>query len=115
MSYQDYLEISDMVWLNLFDDIPYKYIKDLLQVEDEMEVDIQDIHGHTPNKCTTQFTFVLKINVSGGSLPIWNDRTFTVVKEYDSSSAYAMYMGNLWIHEEDLEDEDIELFCDHTP
>ena len=94
MSYENCLMISQMKWLNLFDDIPYKYIKGYHD-DDDMEVYIKDIGGHNYNKCKTKFTFDLAADT--GSL------RYKVVKEYDSSSNYAMYMLDLWTEEDEDE------------
>ena len=108
MSYINWLDVSQMKWLNLFDDIPYKHIKDIINEDDDaIYVEIEDIPVEDDpcgyNKCKTKFIFELKINVSGGSLPLYRDEKFTVIKEYDSSSQYGMYMCDLWEEEEEEE------------
>ena len=108
MSFTDSMPISSMKYLDLFDDIPYKFIKSYHD-DDDVEVDIKDMGGNNYNRCTTKFTFELKINVSGGCMPIWNNMEFTVVKEYDSTSPYALHIiENLW------EEEDEDDICART-
>jgi len=91
-----------MKWLNLFDDVPYKFVKEYND-DDDVEVDIEDIEFTGLNRCETHFTFRLSIN---GGMPVCNNRRFIVVKEYDSSSAYAAFMSDLWEDEYDEEEHE---------
>ena len=105
--YTDCLMVSQMKWLNLFDDIFYKNIKDIIdEDEDDIEVEIKDMDCDRVAWCKTSFTFTLKINVSGGSLPIWTEKKYTVEKEYNGSSAMALYIMDLY--NEDCEEEEEE-------
>ena len=100
VGYQDYCFISHMKHDNLLDDIPYKFVKEYKD-DDEVLVDMQDISEGRYSLCKAQFTFTLRINVSGGCMPIWNNRTFIVVKEDPSE---ALYMCDLWEYEYDEEE-----------
>ena len=103
--------VSQMKELDLFDDIPYKYIKKIIDHDyDDFEVTIEDLELDIPIPawCKTSFTFKLNINVSGGCMPIMVDKKFVVVKEYNSSSAYALMMIDLCEDGEEGEEEDEE-------
>ncbi len=107
MVYTDCLMISQMKELDLFDNISYKYIKDIIKHDDDdICVEIEDVDCDRVAWCKTRFTFKLNINVSGGSMPIMVDKEFVVEKEYNGSSAYALMMIELKEEEEDeYEDE----------
>jgi len=73
-NYTDCIPLATAKWLELFDDIPYKYVKKLLEKnidedEYELQVEIEDLPPFG-NRCKTSFTFTLDINVSGGFLPL---------------------------------------------
>ena len=109
MGYPNWLTISQMKELDLFDDIEYKYIKKIIQDdEDEIEVEIERLDCDRIAWCKTRFTFELNINVSGGSMPIMVDKKFVVEKEYNNSSYYALVMCDLNIDDEDEEEEEEE-------
>jgi len=102
-------------YLGLFDDLPYKYVKSIInccktdedKMEYDFEVDIEDLDCDRDTWCKTKFTFTLKINVSRGSLPLMVDKKFVVIKVYNSSSPMAMYIcENLYEEEEEEEEED---------
>ena len=102
-------------YLGLFDDLPYKYVKSIInccktdedKMEYDFEVDIEDLDAVNDWTCSTSFTFTLKIDVSRGSLPLMVDKKFVVIKEYNSSSPMAMYIcENLYEEEEEEEEED---------
>ena len=94
MCYENCLLVSQMKWFDLFDDIPYKYLKNLHD-DDDMEVEIKDIRGHSYTRCRTRFTFELETNR--------HIRQFEVVKEYNGSSRFAMCLTNFWIGEDEDE------------
>ena len=88
--------------LDLFDNISYKYIKDIINNDDDdIEVEIEDLDCDKVAWCKTRFTFKLNIDVSGGSMPIMVDKEFVVEKEYNNSSAYALMMIELNEEEEE--------------
>jgi len=102
--------VSRMKELNLFDDIKYKYVKNLIEDGDDYDVDveIEDLDCDREAWCKTRFTFNLNIDVSGGSSPIIVDRKFVVEKEYNGSSPYALMMCQLHEDEDEEEEEDEE-------
>jgi len=96
--------ISQMKELDLFDDISYKYIKNIINNEDDdIEVEIEQLDCDRGCYCKTRFTFELSINVSGGCMPIMVDKKFVVEQEYNSSSVYALMMSELRYPESDEE------------
>ena len=115
MSYTNNINYYTIDYLDLFDDIPFKYVKSIVTFfnknEDEwfdfdFEVEIEDVECDRVAWCATKFTFDLKINVSEGAMPLWVTKTFVVVKEYNGSSAMAMYIGEHLFNEEEETDED---------
>ena len=105
MTYTNSLKLSTIEYLDLLDDIPYKYIKKMIHEDDEddYDVEIMDLESERVAYCRTQFKLSLKIDISQGSLPIYVNKTFTIVKEYNNSSGVALTMLDLY--EEDSEDE----------
>ena len=105
MPYTNCLQLSTIEYLDLLDDIPYKYIKKMIHEDDEddYEVEITDLKCDRIAYCKTQFKLTLRIDISQGSLPIYVDKTFTIVKEYNNSSGITLTMLDLY--EEDDEEE----------
>ena len=106
MVYPTCLLVSQMKDLDLFDNIPYKYIKNIINEDDEaIDIEIRALQSDFRDDwCKTRFTFELTL----GKLN-WFDaddtyKKFVVVKEYNGSSPYALTMCQL---DED-EDEDEE-------
>ena len=109
--YTNCLYLSQMKYFDLFDDIEYKYIKNIINLDEEtdFEVEIEDIYDEDTNDyrtCKTQFTFTLEINISGGSLPSMCKKKFVVVNTYDESSQMAMVLIDLKNDEESEEEDD---------
>ena len=108
-----HLTIKDMKLLDLFDDVPYKYIKYNNFDSDEfngevIEVNIQDLPYDREDWCKTRFTFELY----GYSFhPDGDDewKEFVVEKVYRQDSTY---QGNLFdivgFNEEESDDEEEE-------
>jgi len=105
MTYTNSLQLSTIEYLDLLDDIPYKYIKKMIHEDDDdyYDVEIMDLESERVAYCRTQFKISLKIDISQGSSPIYVDKTFTIVKEYNNSSGIALTMLDLY--EEDSDDE----------
>jgi len=103
MPYANSLKLSTIEYLDLLDDIPYKYIKKMIHEDDEddYEVEITDLDCERIAYCKTQFKLSLRIDISQGSLPIYVDKTFTIVKEYNNSSGIALTMLDLYEDEEE--------------
>ena len=109
MVYTNCLMVSQMKELDLFDDIEYKYIKNIIKHgDDDIRVEIEDVDCDGLGWCKTRFTFELNINVSGGSMPIMVDKEFVVEKEYNGSSIFALTLRNLDDGEEEEEEEEDE-------
>ena len=108
MPYTNSLKLSTIEYLDLLDDIPYKYIKNMIHEDDEddYEVEITDLDCERIAYCKTQFKLTLRINVSQGSLPIYVDKTFTIVKEYNNSSGIALTMLDLYEEDSDSDEEE---------
>ena len=105
MPYANSLKLSTIEYLDLLDDIPYKYIKKLINEDDEddYDVEITDLKCDRIAYCRTQFKISLNVDISQGSLPIYVDKTFIIIKEYNNSSGIALTMLDLY--EEDSDDE----------
>ena len=110
MPYTNSLKLSTIEYLDLLDDIPYKYIKNMIHEDDEddYEVEITDLDCERVAYCRTQFKLSLKIDISQGSLPIYVDKTFTVVKEYNNSSGIALTMLDLYDSDSDSDSDEEE-------
>ena len=107
MPYTNSLKLSTIEYLDLLDDIPYKYIKNMIHEDDEddYDVEITDLKCDRIAYCKTQFKLTLRIDISQGSLPIYVDKTFTIVKEYNNSSGIALTMLDLYEEDSDSDDE----------
>jgi len=111
MEYTNCLKMEQIDYLDLFDDIPYKYIKNIIKDEYyELEVEITDLECDRVAWCKTKFEFELEINISQGSLPLYNNKKFSKVIEYNTSSPMMLFMLDLQIkdEEESSEEEDEE-------
>ena len=107
MGYSKELLVSEMRELNLFDNVPYKYIKDFIDCDDGsyIEVEIEDLPCDFVACCKTKFTFKLNVEVVGClGMPTMVDKKFTYENTWNTSSPYALLMGEYCC--EDSEDED---------
>ena len=106
MPYANSLKLSTIEYLDLLDDIPYKYIKKLINEDDEddYDVEITDLHCDRIAYCRTQFKLTLNVDISQGSLPIYVDKTITIVKEYNNSSGLALTMLDLYEEDSDSDE-----------
>jgi len=106
MPYTNSLQLSTIEYLDLLDDIPYKYIKKMIHEDDDdyYDVEIMDLESERVAYCRTQFKISLKIDISQGSSPIYVDKTFIIIKEYNNSSGIALTMLDLY--EEDSDDSE---------
>ena len=102
MTYTNTINYHAIEYLDLFDDLPYKYVKSIVRDGGDyykLDVEIEDLE----NTCGIKISFELEIDVSQGSLPMMVTKSFQVIHEYNGSSPMAMFvMGNLW--REDDED-----------
>ena len=99
MPYTNCLQLSTIEYLDLLDDIPYKYIKKMIHEDDEddYDVEIMDLESDRVAYCKTQFKLTLPVNISQGTLPLYVNKTFTSVKEYNTSSGIALTMLDLYL------------------
>lgn len=110
MKFTKWVFIGTMKDMNLFDDIDYKYIKNIINDdEDEIKIEIKTMDCDRVAYCKTKFTFCIPqlIDQSFGE-KFYRDMEFTVIKEYNGSSMFALMMINL---EEDEEDEEEDEIC----
>ena len=114
MTYTNNINYHTIDYLDLFDEIPFKYVKSIVKQntnEDDwfdfdFEVEIEDVECDRVAWCATKFTFELEVETTYGSI---HNKTFVVIKEYNGSSAMAMYIGeNLYYEEEEEEDDEEE-------
>jgi hypothetical protein len=110
MPYTNSLQLSTIQYLDLLDDIPYKYIKNMIDEDDEdyYDVEIADLKCDRIAYCRTQFKLSLKIDIGQGSLPIYVDKTFIIVKEYNNSSGIALTMLDLYEEDSDSDSDEEE-------
>tara|TARA_R110000868_G_C10741954_1_gene752482 strand:+ start:545 stop:844 length:300 start_codon:yes stop_codon:yes gene_type:complete len=99
MGYTNCLMVSQMKELDLFDNIEYKYIKNIIKYDDyDIEVEIEDVECDRIAYCKTSFKFKIDLGSDNGILKV------ELEKEYNGSSAYALMMLNLDDEEEEEED-----------
>lgn len=112
--YTNCLMVSQMKELDLFDDIPYKYIKNIInRDEDDVEIEIEDLECDIVAYCKTRFTFEISQGKTYAYYTKDTYKKFVVEKEYSNSSNYALLMINLQYEfdNDDDEDEDDEDEC----
>ena len=106
MTYTNSLQLSTILYLDLLDDIPYKYLKKIINEDDEddYDVEITDLKCDRIAYCRTQFKISLNVDISQGSSPIYVDKTFIIVKEYNNSSGIALTMLDLYEEDSDSDE-----------
>lgn len=81
--------------LNIFDDIPYKYIKDIINDDDDTyNIEIERLDCDKISWYKTRFTF----EISQGL----DSKKFVVDKEYIGNSIIGLFMYNLLDDEDDI-------------
>ena len=111
MTYTNTINYHAIEYLDLFDDLPYKYVKSIVRDGGdyyELDVEIEDIEcDRAPLYCSIKISFELEIDVSQGYMPMMVTKSFQVIKEYNGSSPMAMFVGqNLWEEDEEEEEEE---------
>jgi hypothetical protein len=110
--------IKNMIKLDLFDDIPFKYLKDTIDFKTEdykkhtdcpysIEVDIEDLECKWKMWSKTQFIltipYIYEVDEFDGIY--WNTKKFKVVKKYKKKSEMCVNINNLTHKEEDDEED----------
>ena len=101
MPYTNCLRLSTIKYLDLLNDVPYNIIKIMIDEGDDEEtynVEITDLESDRAGYCKTQFKLTLPVNISQGTLPLYVDKTFTTVIEYNTSSGIASTILDLKRH-----------------
>jgi hypothetical protein len=82
--YFNSLTVREARYFNIFDNIPYKYVKEIITAddEDEFDVEITDLPCDRAAYCKVSFKFKLAAAIG--------QREFTVELEYNVCSGYAM-------------------------
>jgi len=97
--YTNVLFGNNIEYLELLDDIPKKWTKEILKEGEDAElvVEIEDVKSSRPNKIATKFTFDLE---SKG-----RTKTFSKVIQYGPNSPFGIYISNLQM---DFTDDEYE-------
>ena len=108
MGYTNCLMVSQMKKLDLFDNISYKYIKDIINNDDyDIEVEIEGLDCDRVAWCKTHFTLIIpQLYDERFGEKYYKDKKFVVEKEYNTSSPYALMMCELVEEEEEEDDEE---------
>ena len=120
-NYTNCINIEQALYFDLFDDIPYKWLKLILdpsidREEWDFEVEIEDIPvekevdiAFITSPCRTTFTFDLKLvdDVRFGQT-YYKTKTFTKTIDYGGSSGFAMTLCGMKEEDEDTEEEEEE-------
>jgi len=116
MGYPNCINVNDALYFDLFDEVPYKWLKEVFAEDTDkddydFEVEITDVKPSDLSfkTCSTMFEFELRMlyDESFGE-KYYHRKTFTKVIEYGASSPLGlklMYMNN---YEEDDENEEEE-------
>ncbi len=100
MPYTNFLQFETVQYLELLDNIPYKYIKNMIN-EDAYEVEITDLECDRVAYCKTRFILTLSQYISQGT---YSYSTFSIVKEYNNKSYIASLL--LYLYEDDSDEEE---------
>ena len=96
--YTKCLNMEQIDYLGLFDDIPYGQFKHFIKEESyELEVKITDLECLRVPLCKTKFEFYLPMSTTRGSTTIVREEKFEVIIEYNNSSPMALFIIDLEI------------------
>ena len=114
MGYTNVINITDALYLDLFDDINYKWLKEVLDPnmdrdEYDFEVEIEDIPFQHTGYITTNFTFELRmLNYERFGRKYYHTKSFTKIFEYTPNSPLGISISNMYEEDEDeIHEEDI--------
>lgn len=103
------ITINDALYFDLFDNIKYEWLKEVLDPEmdrDEydFDIEIESLGNDMPAWCTTRFSFELRqVDYIRFGETHYKTKTFKVDKEYNGSSATALKMCGIW---QDITDQE---------
>ena len=95
-----------MKYLDLFDDIPYRFLKNIIHEDDDYTFDIE-IEGleseedDLPCMCRTKITFTIELPENG-------EKTFSYILRYNGSSCVAAHISNVELYNDEEDEEDEE-------
>ena len=111
MTYTNCITLNDALYFDLFDEIPYRQVKQFFEKEVDrnefdFEVCIEKLPCDIPAYGKVSFTFTLMVDINvNGSLSIMRPKQFIKEIEYNTSSAYALKLIDLQRDEEEEDDE----------
>ena len=93
MAFTKYFTIETMKKLDLFDNISYKHIKDIINNDDDgIDVSMEDVECERIAYCKTRFAFKIDSRTDGGNGGILN---VDFVMEYSACGYYALMLIDL--------------------
>ena len=93
MAFTKHFTIEMMKKLDLFDNISYKHIKDIINNDDDgIDVSILNLECDNPGYCKTRFAFKIDSRTDGGNGGILN---VDFVMEYSACGYYALLLIDL--------------------
>ena len=113
-NYTNCISIEKALYFDLFDDIPYKWLKEVIdpsidREEYDFEVEIEDLPCNREAFCKVKFTFELRMvdDVRFG-ITHYKTKTFTKTIEYNGSSAFALTLCGMTSYDDTEEEEEEE-------
>jgi len=102
MPYCEHLDFNDITYLKLFDDIPYKDVKNVIPKNEydwndfQLAVSIEPMDASASWLRKTKFTFQITNDVSCYAEEPYEEeiKNYVVFKEYDTTSFVAKYIEN---------------------
>jgi hypothetical protein len=122
MPYSNALTIAKALYFDLFDDIKYEWLKEVLdpevdKEEEYIDIEIEDLPEETRgNHRTTSFTFELrKVDYIRMGETHYKTKKFVVEKSYNGASPFGITLAQEWEDdEEDNEEDEYESEDDHS-
>jgi len=102
MPYREHLDFNDITYLKLFDEIPYKDVKNVIPKNEydwddfQLAVSIEPMDASASWLRKTKFTFQITNDVSCYAEEPYEEeiKNYVVFKEYDTTSFVAKYIEN---------------------